>query len=112
MSEPPPHNDDPKLDDELPPLDAEAEFVTDPLAIALGSAAAGGFELPEPMLGSDEDEPASRKRTTGRVNRLIGNHRSAKMRVPPRIEDPRPEPAGHRHATRTSPRAERGRPGG
>src|SRR5581483_8074397 len=54
MSEPP-HSADPKPDELLPPLDAD-EPVTDPIAVALGSAAPVG--LPEPLLGSDEDEAA------------------------------------------------------
>jgi flagellar assembly protein FliH len=55
MSEPP-DNADPKPDDELSPLDAE--LVTDPLAIALGAAVPRELDLPEPVLGVDEDEPA------------------------------------------------------
>jgi len=58
MSEPPPSVDPDKPEDELPPLDAEAELVTDPLALALGATAPLSMALPEPVLGSDEDAPA------------------------------------------------------
>lgn len=56
MSEPP-DSADPKPDDTLPPLDAEVELVTDPLALTMG--ATGPLELPEPILGSDEDDPSA-----------------------------------------------------
>src|ERR1700722_16781191 len=56
MSEPP-DKADPKPDDTLPPLDAEAELVTDPIALTMG--ATGPLKLPEPMLGSDEDDPSA-----------------------------------------------------
>jgi flagellar assembly protein FliH len=56
MSEPP-DSADPKPDDTLPPLDADVEPVTDPLALTMG--ATGPLELPEPILGSDEDDPSA-----------------------------------------------------
>jgi flagellar assembly protein FliH len=60
MSEPP-DNADPKPDDTLPPLDPAAELVTDPLALTMGAmgGTADSLELPEPMLGSDEDDPSA-----------------------------------------------------
>src|SRR5271168_2464928 len=66
MSEPP-DNADPKPDDTLPPLDAEAELVTDPLALTMGAmaGAADPLELPEPVLGSDEDDPEARNGANG-----------------------------------------------
>src|SRR5277367_5073466 len=56
MSEPP-DSADPKPDDTPPPLDAEVELVTDPIALTMG--ATGPLELPEPILGSDEDDPSA-----------------------------------------------------
>src|SRR5277367_1223804 len=56
MSEPP-DSADPKPDDTPPPLDAEVELVTDPIALTMG--ATGPLELPEPVLGSDEDDPSA-----------------------------------------------------
>src|SRR5438552_1025123 len=53
MSEP--HDNATSDADKLPPLD-DVEPVTDPIALALGSMSAESMALPDPVLGSDEDD--------------------------------------------------------